>query len=409
MLNISEELSHFQSIDIESVEQKIGNIPEDMKNAIDLYNKALEEIANKNEDIAIIALKKAIAIYPAFYEAMNLMGVCYNSLDDFDSARRMFSKVIQMDDNAIRASHYLDMMDGKIPLEEDKSKPTRPRGRSKSNSKSKSKSKSVSSFMAWVGDGLSPENKHPYYLKYILGFVLGALVVCFVWLMVPMNKPLVIDFGKFFSKPVDDSGQVKALQADNQTLNSRLNDAMKALETAKETEKDLQDQMAQYVKWSGELRDLQNLADDGKYKDVVVAIEKNLAGLNLPPDIESEIIALNNACKPKAIRQFYDSAKAIYNSNAKAKALEAYQQSANEYRMAIRIMEELQEKPSYLGELYYYGGKAIALSESPSKEEANTEAVQCFKKVISASPGSKLASYSQSRINEIEDGKPIKH
>ena len=76
MLDINEELSKFEFIDVESVEEKIGRIPDDMKNAIDLYNKALDDLKSKNEDIAIIALKKAIAIYPAFM-AMNPMGICF--------------------------------------------------------------------------------------------------------------------------------------------------------------------------------------------------------------------------------------------------------------------------------------------------------------------------------------------
>ncbi len=407
MLNISEELSQFKAIDIESVEQKVGNIPEDMKNAIDLYNKALLEIANKNEDIAIIALKKAIAIYPAFYEAMNLMGVCYSSLDDEENARRLFSKVIQMDDSSIRASHYLDLLDGKATTEDDKSKSNKLRNKSKV--KGKGKTKTGSSFLAWVGNGLSPEQNHHYYLKYVLGFVLGALVVCFIWLMVPMNETLKIDFGQLFAKPTNDSAQVSALTKENQELNTRLEDALAALNTAKETEKNLQDQMKQYVKWSGTLRELQNLADDGKYKDVVIEIEKNLAGLDLPADIEAEIIELNKTCKPKAIRQFYDSAKTTYNSNSKAQALDVYQRSANDYQMGIRIIEELQEKPAYIAEMYYYGGKATALSQSPSADEANREAIRYFKAVISESPGSKLASYAQARINEIEGGKAIKH
>ena len=57
MFNISEELSNFKPVDLENIEQKIGAIPDDMKNAMELYNKALNEINNRNEDIAIIALK----------------------------------------------------------------------------------------------------------------------------------------------------------------------------------------------------------------------------------------------------------------------------------------------------------------------------------------------------------------
>lgn len=398
MLSISEELSNFKPINVVSLEQKIGKIPEDMKNAIDLYNKALEDIENNNEDMAIIALKKAIAIYPAFYEAMNLMGVCYISLKEEENARIIFNRVIQMDDNSIRASRYLDQIDGKIPSEEG----------SKSNKnkiRNRNKAKTASTLVTWAGSGLSPEQNHPYYFKYILGFIVGVLTICLIWLILPMDNPLVINL----SKPINESEQLKEFKNENLSLTTRLNETIDALKTSRETEKQLQDQMDQYAKWSAILRDLQNLADDGKYKDVIVEIEKNLAGVNLPKDIEDEIIALNNTCKPKAIRQFYDSAKEIYSSNANAKSLEVYQESANEYLMAIRIMEELQEKPSYLVEVYYYGGKAIALSESPTKQEAQTEAVRCFNMVVSAAPGSKLASYAQARINEIESGKAIRH
>jgi tetratricopeptide (TPR) repeat protein len=399
MLNISEEMSNFKAIDLENVESKIGKIPEDMKNAIELYNKALEDINNKNEDIAIIALKKAIAIYPAFYEAMNLMGVCFSSLDDEQNARRMFTKVIQMDDNSIRASHYIDQLDGKVSGDETKSKSSWFRDKSRSNPP----------MVAWIGNGLSAEKNNPYFLKYVLGFILGVLVICFVWIMVPVDKPIIFDFGKLFTKPVNESGQINGLKSENIELTTRLTEAMDALKAAQATEKQLQDQMDQYVRWSGILRDLQNLAEDGKYKEVVIEIEKQLAGLSLPEDIEKEIIALNNTCKPKAINQFYESAWALYNSNSKTKSLDVYKQSANEYLMAIRIIEELQEKPTYINEIYYYGGKAIALSQSPSAEEANTEAIRCFRAVIATSPNSKLASYSQARINEIQGGKTIRH
>ena len=87
MFDVNAELKQFKPIDLSSIRQKLGQIPEDMQNAIELYNKALEDVAGKNDDMAIIALKKAISIYPAFYEAMNLMGVFYKSLGDEESAR----------------------------------------------------------------------------------------------------------------------------------------------------------------------------------------------------------------------------------------------------------------------------------------------------------------------------------
>ena len=59
-----------------------------------------------------------------------------------------------------------------------------------------------------------------------------------------------------------------------------------------------------------------------------------------------------------------------HDSNATNKSKEVYKQSADEFRMAIRIMEELDEenKPANMVQIYYYGAKAMALSEDPSRK-----------------------------------------
>lgn len=396
MLNINEELLKFEFIDVESVEEKIGRIPDDMKNAIDLYNKALDDLRNDNEDIAIIALKKSIAIYPAFYEAMNLMGICYLNLGDEENARRMFNKVIQMDDNSIRASRYIDQMDGKISSEE-------------ANTGKSKRFRKTSSSVDWIKNGLSPERSNPYYLKYILGILLGIFAMCLVWIIVPSGSPININFGGLFKKTVDVSPELKKLEKENSELNTRLNDATEALKKANETEKQLIDQMENYTYWSAILRNLQNLAAEGKYKDVVLQIDRDLAGLDKPEDIANEIDVLNNECKPKAVSQFYESARAIYKSNSNARSLDVYKESADEFIMAITIIEEMETKPNITTSVYYYGGKAIALSQYPSKEAADKEAIRCFNVVTEIAPRSEMASYSRARINEIEAGKTIKH
>jgi len=396
MINISEELSNFQPIDIESVEQKIGSIPEDMKNAIELYNKALDEISNNNEDIAIIALKKAISIYPAFYEAMNLMGICYVSIGDEDSARAMFKKVIDMDDNSVRASRYLASLDGNVS----------PEGVTKS-SRRKNQPSGFSTLASWLASGLSPERSKPYFIKYIIGFVAGILAMCLLWIFIPDHSPIIIDVKSALGKSSKEQQVIDQLTKENRDLNNRLTEALQALETAKQTEKNLQDQMEQYIVWADTLRNLQDLAAAGKYKDVVSAVE-NFEG-EPPKKIKDEINNLYNQVKSKAIKQFYDSARNIYNSNAKAQDVEVYKKAADEYRMAIKLIEELNENPAYITEVYYYGGKAIALSQYPSKQEAEAEAVRCFDEVIRIAPGSKLASYARARINQIEAGETIKH
>ena len=47
MFDVNAELKQFKPIDLSSIRQKLGQIPEDMQNAIELYNKALEDVAGK--------------------------------------------------------------------------------------------------------------------------------------------------------------------------------------------------------------------------------------------------------------------------------------------------------------------------------------------------------------------------
>jgi len=390
MFDVNEELKRFKPIDLSDLRQKLGQIPEDMQDAIELYNKALDDVAGKNEDMAIIALKKAIAIYPAFYEAMNLMGVCYKSLGDEESARYMFNKVIEMDDSSIRAQQYLDMLDGKDD------------GWSPGNMRGKKRDKNI--VVSWLSRGLSPEKTAPFYLKYILGFVIGVIAMGVLWLLMPADKPLIQ-----ISPKADSSQQIQALKNENDRLNQVIDELKASLEQSSQKEKDLRDELLQYQEWSKTLRQLDSLAASGKYRDLIVEVEK-LEGLTIPADIEKEIMILYDSGKPKAIDQIYESARSIYNSNT-SRSKDVYKQAADEYRLAIRLIEELDDesRPATMIQIYYYGAKAIALSEDPSKDEANQEALDIFNKIIEMAPNSDFAQYSRLRINEIESGRPVKH
>ena len=88
---------------------------------------------------------------------------------------------------------------------------------------------------------------------------------------------------------------------------------------------------------------MDSLAAMGKYRDLVVEVER-LEGMPIPAEIEQEIMLLYESSKPKAIGQIYESAKSIYDSNANNKSKDVYKQSADEFKMAIRIMEELDER-----------------------------------------------------------------
>ena len=396
--NVIEELSNFKQIDVENVESRIGAIPEDMKQAMELYNKALDDLQSKNEDIAVIALRKAISLYPEFYEAMNLMGICYLSMDEEHNARKMFNKVIQMENNSIRASNYLSILDGEEGHKEEGS------------SKRFKRRKAPSMATTWLRENLQNNQGKNFITRNLAGIIIGILLMCILWLIIP-GTPINIDLSGVFSRGEDMSPQIEKLQNEKQDITDRLNDANEALVKANETENMLREELEQYTYWIGVLKDLQKLADNGEYMDVVLQIKKDLAGISKPNAIDRELKSLEAESKPKSISQFYESGRAIYRANKKH-LKEAYIDATNDYIMAINIIEELGgEVPSNVNtaNVYYYGAKAIALSEHPSKEEAESDAIRCFNQVIEISPHSDLAYYSQSRIHEIENGIKIKH
>jgi len=73
LINLGQELLNYPPINLANLAESNREIPDNIKNSIILYNKALESLRTNSEDIAIIELKKAISISPDFYEAMNLL------------------------------------------------------------------------------------------------------------------------------------------------------------------------------------------------------------------------------------------------------------------------------------------------------------------------------------------------
>ena len=231
---------------------------------------------------------------------------------------------------------------------------------------------------------------------WIFGYIAAAIIVIFSLIIFLNSNNGKVDY---ISSQASEAPTSTPIAIENPTdVNTGVAD-----KTSDVTEAELlKDEMDQYKVWSKSLRALEALAAEGKYRDVIVEVGK-LDGLDIPPDIKNEIMALNETCKPEAISQIFDSARKTYDGNSTNKSKDVYKQAATEFSLAISIMEQVQNKPDNMLQIYYYGGKAIALSEYPSKDEANIEATRCFNTIISLDPTSQYAYYAQLRIDEIND------
>lgn len=389
MIKLEEELARFTPIDLKTLEKKLGGIPDEARSALSMYNKALEDIGNGNEDIAVIALKKAIALYPGFYEAMNLMGLCHIRLGEEDKARALFAQVVRLDDSSLRAKDYLDRLDGVMP-DTAAAHGRRPRNRSSRT------------LPAWFARGLAPESNGPWALKYLAGFVLGVLLMGALWQFTGAQPLVSIDR----SKP-DLEASLAALQKENSGLQTALSDTTKDLESANQIQQGLVAEMEEYKQWSARLSDLRTLVAEEQFREIVRKIDQDYQGLDVPEDIQPQLTAIREDARPKALRMMFDTAMTLYKGNAKAKDKTVYQQAMTEFDQAVDLMEELEEMPAFAGELYFYAAKSYWLSALPNQEEANRLAVEAFEKVMEIEPKAARGKSAVVWIGEIEAGRPV--
>ncbi len=108
-MDLNQEIKSFGPIDIEKFATNREKT-EKVINSVELYNKAIEYLKAGNEDIAMIELKKVVSINPNFYEAVNLLGLCYAYTNQLEKAEELFGSIVERENNAIKAADYLNFI-----------------------------------------------------------------------------------------------------------------------------------------------------------------------------------------------------------------------------------------------------------------------------------------------------------
>ncbi len=108
-MDINQEIKSFTPIDIERFSQE-NQVSEKIIDSVKAYNKAIEYLKTGSEDIAMIELKRVIAVNPDFYEAVNLLGLCYAYTNQLDKAQELFGKVVQGENTVLKAADYLNFV-----------------------------------------------------------------------------------------------------------------------------------------------------------------------------------------------------------------------------------------------------------------------------------------------------------
>lgn len=93
MIDVVKEVGMFKPIDLTHIPEIYKPATEQMRTSFILYNKALHEVQSGHEDIAKNYLRKAVTIFPDFYDAVMVLGILVFANGDRIGAVRIFNSV----------------------------------------------------------------------------------------------------------------------------------------------------------------------------------------------------------------------------------------------------------------------------------------------------------------------------
>jgi tetratricopeptide (TPR) repeat protein len=299
---------------------------EKYNDAIKMYNKALNYMQQKSEDMAIIQLKKATEINPKFIEAYNLLTLCYIYQKDNAKALVCIEKVLELDvTNKKALAYYNEIKKGaQRPLKIEKNVNTKATTKTYAPMNTKSRKKTVFSD--------------------ITSFIIGAIVMAvFMYvLMVPSIQK-------------NKDSKINQLTQTNETISKQLNektDENKRLSEQLEKEKiQLQQEnsllktQVEAIEQEQKLQQVQNLYNTNKE-----AAAQLLLSLKDTEFQKPETKAAYETLKIKIVPEL---AKTYYNQGMERYSARAY----SEAKVLLEKSLNLSTVETYSSDALYFSGR----------------------------------------------------
>lgn len=374
-MDLNQEIRSFTPIDVEKFSQN-KEISEKTLESLKSYNKAIEYLKTGSEDIAMIELKKVVSTNPDFYEAINLLGLCYAYTNQMDKAEALFGKVVQDENNVIKAADYLNfisMGDSNSPKKNTKIK------------KTTSTSKTTKAVKQPVKKGdFSEENVKTEYLlfkkigtllnkKAVAGIISIFGIICLIAAVVLFfSSPKTIKEDDKISEPIVNTEQTKAYDSvvtENKSLKKQLESANIKLKQ---------------IQLSQDLSKVSSLYSQKKY---VEAADKLMAlpVAELNADSKTKYDAIKGNVLLKAANKLTIDGNALYGSK--------------KYNEAIKKLE----KVFTLGDKWAFGDKALyILGKSYVEVKEIQKGATTYQKLIDEYPKSSYLKYAKSRLQAIK-------
>jgi tetratricopeptide (TPR) repeat protein len=369
MIDLKEELQHYKPLNIERLEEEGRDLPDSIKNSVVLYNKALESISTGSEDIAIIELKKAVSLNPDFYEAMNLLGICYSYLNDHERAAEIFNRVVDAETNGVKALLYLNQISQDNSLS-GTSMINKGRGTNiKAKPKKVKERKKLSLFNREKGIDDNIKIK-----MLIASFCAGVILTLLIVLPV-VKSSSARTMANIKDEKDGLKNQIEQLDIRYETLGKENKDLKNELQTA--------NSKADYYRFSIKLFEVQDLSSGKKYEEAADMLIM-LKTFEFEGEEKDKFEKLFEDVMPLAANSAYEKGFVQYNNR--------------KYEDAIKIFEKVRlydENYSRLDAALYYMGRSYKeLNDSRN-------AIAMFQQILDKFPNSYYYKYAGYRINEL--------
>ncbi len=353
------ELADFYINDIQSNPTKLENYNQ----AIKKYNSALLSAQQESEDLAIIQLKKVVALNPKFLKAMHLLALLYIKTNERERAHRILVKAAKIDIANTTTLRYL----AELGYKND--------GPDTVAVSYTNDDKSAGSFT--TGD-LYGENKPNVmaFVNLIIGIVVGLAVAAF--LIVPAvkenaAKKYTSDSSEYNELVSQKNSEIKALETDKESLEDQLKDVNTQLEELKAQDQNAKDTSESYTNILNAI----NSYMDEDYEKTAAYMKK--VDLSLIED--KTVTGIYNSMKENVVSTLYEKGHDKYTNG--------------DYEEALTIFKRIYGIDKQNPDAMYF------LARSFDKTDDTEMAKKMYQYVIDTFPDDKRASEAQTKLSSI--------
>ncbi|MBP5159365.1 MAG: tetratricopeptide repeat protein [Lachnospiraceae bacterium] len=355
---------------------------ENMSQAIKKYNIALAEAKQGDDDLAIIQLKKVMALNPKFLRAIHLLALLYMRNNDYERAKKLLKKALEIDVANTTTLKYLAEIAKTTAGENQAEPPYWSDGKETEKPAAKKSLFPVSTYREDKPNAM-------LFVNLILGVIVGIAVV--YYLIVPTIETNIKE--EYASKQVDYSSELSSknatisqLEKQVKNLTSKLDQTTDKLDVYEQAELSRSEGKTDFDSFVSAVAAYDRLKASTDYTDdELEQLAVSLAELDPEayenPEAGEKVKAMQDDIFPSAAKDVYKKGKSFYEEGN-------YEEAERYLKTAVILDPESDTAMYYLAKTF----QAVSRYE---------DAAYYYKLMLEICPNSTLKQYIPTRLHEM--------